>query len=80
MGVQHADSIVIVNRADREPRPAADTLERATKGTARPQKGEELVFLPPQREAEGDAAGTNWPVIAVKDSARFSNPKAAEKA
>ena len=39
-----------------------------------------MVFLPPQREEEGDAAGTMWAVIAVKDSTSFSNPHAAEEA
>ena len=39
-----------------------------------------MAFLPPLREEEGDAAGTTWPVIAVKDSTSFSNPHAAEEA
>ena len=65
---------------DGEPRLAVGTPGKATKGTPRPKKGEELVFLPPQLEEEGDAAGTTWPVIAVKDSTSFSNPHAAEEA
>ena len=71
---------VIVDGPDGEPRLAVGTLGKATKGTPRPKKGEELVFLPPQWEEEGDAAGTTWPVIAVKDSTSFSNPHAAEEA
>ena len=43
------------------------------------KKGKELVFLPLQWEEESDAAGTTWPVIAVKDSTSFSNPHAAEE-
>ena len=39
-----------------------------------------MVFLRPQWEEKGDAAGTTWPVIAVKDSTSFSNPHAAEEA
>ena len=65
---------------DGEPRLAVGTPGKATKGTPRPKKGEELVFLPPQWEEEGDAAGTTWPVIAIKDSTSFSNPHAAEEA
>ena len=65
---------------DREPRLAVGTPEKATKGTPRPKKGEELVLLPRQWEEEGDAAGTMWPVIAVKDSKSFSNPHAAKEA
>ena len=71
---------VIVDGPDGEPRLAVGTPGKATKGTPRPKKGEELVFLPPQWEEEGDAAGTTWPVIAVKDSTSFSNPHAAEEA
>ena len=71
---------VIVDGPDGEPRLAVGTLGKATKGPPRPKKGEELVFLPPQWEEEGDAAGTTWPVIAVKDSTSFSNPHAAEEA
>ena len=71
---------VIVDGPDWEPRLAVGTPEKAKKGTPRPKKGEELVFLPPQWEEEGDAAGTTWPVIAVKFSTRFSNPHAAEEA
>ena len=44
------------------------------------KKREELVLLPPQCEEEGVAAGTTWPVIAVKDSTSFSNRHAAEEA
>ena len=65
---------------DGEPRLAVGTPGKATKGTPRPKKGEELVFLPPQWEEMGDAAGTTWPAIAVKDSTSFSNPHAAEEA
>ena len=71
---------VIVDGPDGEPPLAVGTPGKATKGTPRPKKGEELVFLPPQWEEEGDAAGTTWPVIAVKDSASFSNPHVAEEA
>ena len=71
---------VIVDGPDGEPSLAVGTPGKATKGTPRPKKGEELVFLPPQWEEEGDAAGTTWPVIAVKDSTSFSNPHAAEEA
>ena len=71
---------VIVDGPDGEPRLAVGSPGKATKGTPRPKKGEELVFLPPQWEEEGDAAGTAWPVIAVKDSTSFSNPHAAEEA
>ena len=72
--------LVIVDGPDGEPRLAVGTPGKATKGTPRPKKGEELVFLPPQLEEEGDAAGATWPVIAVKDSTSFSNPHAAEEA
>ena len=48
--------------------------------TPGPKKGEELVFLPPQWAEEGDAAGTTWPLIAVKDSTSFSKPPTAEDA
>ena len=71
---------VIVDSPDGEPHLYVGTPGKATKGTPRPKKGEELVFLPPQWEEEGDAAGTTWPVIAVKDSTSFSNPHAAEEA
>ena len=71
---------VIVDGPDGEPRLAVGTPGKATKGTPRPKKGEELVFFPPQWEEEGDAAGTTWPVFAVKDSTSFSNPHAAEEA
>ena len=71
---------VIVDGPDAEPRLAGGTPEKATKGTPRPKKGEELVFLTPQWEEEGDAAGTTWPVIAFKDSTSFSNRHAAEEA
>ena len=71
---------VIVDGPDGEPRLAVGTPGKATKGTPRPKKGEELVFLPPQWEEEGDAAGTTWPVFAVKDSTSFGNPHAAEEA
>ena len=71
---------VIVDGPDGEPCLAVGTPGKATKGTPRPKKGEELVFLPPQWEEEGDAAGTTWSVIAVKDSTSFSNPHAAEEA
>ena len=71
---------VIVDSPDGGPRLAVGTPGKATKGTPRPKKGEELVFLPPLWEEEGDAAGTTWPVIAVKDSTSFSNPHAAEEA
>ena len=69
---------VIVDGPDGEPRLAVGTPGKATKGTPQPKKGEELVFLPPQWEEEGDAAGTTWPVI-IKDSTSFSNPHAAEE-
>ena len=72
--------LVIVDSPDGEQRLAVGTPEKATKGTPRPKKGEELVFLPPQWEEEGDAAGTTWPVIGVKDRSSFSNPHAAEEA
>ena len=39
-----------------------------------------MVFLPPQSKEEGNAAGTTWAVITVKDSTSFSNPHAAEEA
>ena len=65
---------------DGEPRLVVGTPGKTTKGTPRRKKGEELVFLPPQWEAEGDAAETTWPVIAVKDSTSFSNPHAAKEA
>ena len=71
---------VIVDGPDGEPRLALGSPGKATKGTPRPKKGEELVFLPPQWEEEGDAARTTWPVIAVKDSTSFSNPHAAKEA
>ena len=71
---------VIVDGPDGEPRLALGFPGKATKGTPRPKKGEELVFLPAQWEEEGDAAATLWPVIAVKDSTSFSNPPAAEEA
>ena len=71
---------VIVDGPDGEPRLAVGTPRKATKGTPHSKKGEELVFLPSQWEEEGDAAGTTWPVIAVKDSTSFSNPHAAEEA
>ena len=71
---------VIVHGPDGEPRLAVGTPGNATKGTPRPKKGEELVFLPPQWEEEADAAGTTWPIFAVKDSTSFSNPHAAEEA
>ena len=71
---------VIVDGSDGEPCLAVATPGKARKGTPRPKEGEELVFLPPQWEEEGDAAGTTWPVIAVKDSTRFSNPHAAKEA
>ena len=71
---------VIVDGPDGEQRLAVGTPRKPTKGTPRPKKGEEFVFLPPQWEEEGDAAGTTWPVIAVKDSTSFSNPHAAEEA
>ena len=66
--------------SDGEPRLAVGTPGKATKGTPWPKKGEELVFLPPQWEEEGDAAGTMWPVLAVKDSTSFSNPHATKEA
>ena len=50
------------------------------RGPPGPKRGEELVFLPPHLENEGDAAWTTWPVIAVKHSTSFSNPHAAEEA
>ena len=65
---------------DGKPRLAVATPGRATKGTPRLKKGEELVFLPPQWEEEGDAAATTSPVIAVKDSTGFTNHHAAEEA
>ena len=65
---------------DGEPRLAVGTPGKATKGTPRPERGEELVFLPPQWEEEGDAAGTMWSAFAVKESTSFSNPHAAEEA
>ena len=71
---------VIVNGPDGKPRLVVGTPGKATKGTPRPKEGEELVFLPPQWEEEGNAARTTWPVIAVKDSTSFSNPHAAEEA
>ena len=71
---------VIVDGPDGELRLAVGTPVNATKGTPRPKKREGLVFLPPQWEEEGDAAGTTWPVIAVKDSTSFSNPYAVEEA
>ena len=71
---------VVVDGPDGEPRLAVGTPGKATKGTHWPKKGEELVFLPPQWEEEGDAAGTTWPVLAVKDSTSFSDPHAAEEA
>ena len=71
---------VIVDGPDGEPRLALGIPGKATKGSPQPKKGEELVFLPPQWEEEGDAAGTTWPVIAVKDSTSFSNPHAAKEA
>ena len=71
---------VIVDGPDGEPCLAVGTPGKATKGTPRPKKGEELVFLPPQWEEEGDAAGTPWPVIAVKDRTSFSNPHATKEA
>ena len=70
----------ILDGPDGETRLAVGTPGKATKGTPRPKKGEELVFLPPQWEGEGDAAGTTWPVIVAKDSTSFSNPHAAEEA
>ena len=70
---------VIVDGPDGKPRLAVHTPGKATKGTPRPKKGEELVFLSRQWEEEGDAAGTTWPVIAVKDSTSFSNPHTAEE-
>ena len=69
---------VIVDGPDGEPRLAVGTPGKATTGTPRPKEGEELVFLPPQWEEEGAAAGTTWPAIAVKDSTSFSNRHAAE--
>ena len=71
---------VIADGPDGEPRLAVGTPEKATKGTPRPKKGEESVFLPTQWEEEGDAAGTTWSVIAVKDSTSFSNPHVAREA
>ena len=44
------------------------------------QKLDKLVLLPPQWRKEGDAAGSAWPVTAVKDSTSFSNPHAAKEA
>ena len=72
--------LVIVDGPDGEPRLAVGTSGKARKGTPRPKRGEELVFLPPQWEEKGDAAGTTWPAFAVKDSTSFSNPHAAEEA
>ena len=69
-----------MDSSDGEPRLAVGTPGKAAKGTPGPKKGEELVLLSPQWEEEGDAAGTTWPVIAVKDSTSFSNPYAAEEA
>ena len=71
---------VLVDGPDHEPRLAVGTSGKATKGTPGPKKGEELVFLPPHWQEEGDAAGTTWAVIAVKDSTSFSNPQPAEEA
>ena len=71
---------VIVDGPDGEPRLAVGTPGKANKGTPGPKKGERLVFLSPQWEEEGDAAGTTWPVIAVKHSTSFSNPHDAKEA
>ena len=71
---------LIVDGPNGEPRLAVGTPGKATKGTPRLKNGEELVFLPPQWEEEGNAAGITWPVIAVKDSTSFSNPHAAQEA
>ena len=71
---------VIVDGPNGEPHLAVRTPGKATKGAPRPKEGEELVFLPPQWEEEGDAAGTTWPFFAVQDSTTFSNPHAAREA
>ena len=71
---------VIVDGPDGEPRLDVGTPGKATKGTPRPKKGPQMVLLPAQWGEEGDAAGTTWPVIAVKESTSFSNPHAAEEA
>ena len=70
---------VIVDDPNGGLRLAVGTPGKATKGTPRPKKGEELVFLPPQWEEEGESSGTTWPVIVLKDSTSFSNPRAAEE-
>ena len=70
--------LVIVDGPDGES--AVGLPGEATKWTPCPKKSEEMVFLPPQWEQVGGAAGTTWPVIAVKDSISFSNPHAAEQA
>ena len=71
---------VIVDGPDGEPRLAIGTPGKATKQTPQPKKGEELAFLPPQWEEEGNTAATTWPVIAVQDSTSFSHPHATEEA
>ena len=71
---------VIVDGPDGEPRLAGGTPGKATKGTPRPKMRDKLVLLPPHWGDKGDAAGTTWPVIAVKDSTSSSNPHAAEEA
>ena len=53
--------------------------------SVQPSLGTRSLFrgtMPKRRKPEekGDAAGTTWPVIAVKDSTSFSNPHAAEEA
>ena len=50
------------------------------RGPPGPKRGKNWSSFPLQWEEEGDAAGTTWPVIAVKESTSFSNPHAAEEA
>ena len=50
------------------------------RGPPGPKRGKNWSSFPLQWEEEGDAAGTTWPVFAVKDSTSFSNPHAAEEA
>ena len=71
---------VIVDGPDGEPRLAVGTPGKTTRGTPQPKRGGRIGLPPPQWEEEGNAAGTTWPVFAVKDSTSFSNPHAAEEA
>ena len=50
------------------------------RGCPGPKRGKNWSSFPRSGERRDDAAGTTWPVFAVKDSTSFSNPHAAKEA